>query len=143
MVLLSTVRSTSMPVGRGLRLFGTLRSLLLVLRFLLIRSRGDLRRCGDFFIGRKCVIFCAVFAVFPIGTEGNCHADSQQQAKIPVHLALPPLTRPRTERTKNARISTATMVEPTGVPARMEVRITGGRECLPPFLINRMDLCTI
>ena len=49
-------------VGRCLWLFGFLR------RFLFFRRWNALSRCRRFFIGRRCVISCAFFAVFPAGT---------------------------------------------------------------------------
>ncbi len=47
-------------------------------------------------------------------------ASSRQRSRF---IPLPLCAAKRAEQIKNARISTATMVEPTGVPARMETRI--------------------
>ena len=106
MVLLRTVRSTSTPSAAGCD--G-------------LDSPGVY--CSFFFIGRNRIISCILFAVFPAGAEGNRHTDSQQQTEKPLHPAPPPLAWPRTEQIKNARISAATMVEPTGVPAKMEIKM--------------------
>ena len=114
-------RLLNMPGRRCL--FGFLWGLLFVRRFLFFRRWNALSRCRRFFIGRRYVISCAFFAVFPAGAEGKRHADRQQQTEKPFHPASPPLARPRAEQIKNARISTATMVEPTGVPAKMEIKM--------------------
>ena len=115
MVLLSNRQIHIHFAGRGVRRLRFPR------RFLFFRRWNALCRCRRFFI-EESVSFRVLFAVFPAGAEGKRHTDRQQQTEEPLHPASL-LCGQRAEQTKNARISTATMVEPTGVPARMETRI--------------------
>ncbi len=57
---------------------------------------------------------------FPQAQRESIMQTANSRQENPFHPVSPPLARPIAEQTKNARISAATMVEPTGVPARME-----------------------
>ena len=57
------------------------------------------------------------------GAERERQNTGEQRAKRFSHADAPPFSRPASVNRPNAAISTATMVEPTGVPARMDSRM--------------------